>query len=177
MICLRNCQIKVSAKLLHISVIMRMNDSGICLIGNRISGHDQISGIDHIFIKNRMGDKSSQFFIQISSVGSADVGTEEGFDSKYRKIFFAFYPSCLWIIKFPRISFCNLAVFCRKLPTISSSCFRVFKSLYKIFNYIFICRNCILRKIYQNIAGTHVCSLGPGSSMVKFLSSEPIFSS
>ena len=60
---------------------MGMDHLCVRLINDGISRLDHTCRIDHIFIKNRVPDKSALFFKNLPVISTADIGAEIGLDS------------------------------------------------------------------------------------------------
>ena len=80
MIRLGHCQIKVPVQLLAICIVVGMNHSCFCNIGNGITFLDQFSRKYHIFIENGVLYETSQLFVNASAVHRTDIRTEKRFD-------------------------------------------------------------------------------------------------
>ena len=75
-------QIKTTLKLRHKTVIMSMIYPRLCTVTNGISRFNECRSVYHIFIKNRIRNKSAQVIITASAIHGTGIGNHIGFDAE-----------------------------------------------------------------------------------------------
>ena len=141
----------------------------ICGIGDPVSCLDQISGIDHILIKDRPLYKASKLLKNIFLISSTYIGAEICLDTIPGKISLRLNAGNFRIVERSRVTLHKTTLGIRKLSGIGSPDLLIrTKCSCQILNQLSVCRKCILCHKYHDICLRQRGCFFPGAAVIKF---------